>query len=251
MVQYPHLDPAAFFLEGGSVGVLLIHGFTGAPTEMRLIGNYLHQHGYTVSGPLLPGHGTTIEDLNRSRWTDWASHVKHALTDLQTRCETVFVSGLSLGSILTLYLAAHHPELGGIITYSPALWVVNRLIYLTPVLKYLVRTRPKSGEADLTDPKAATRMWSYDHHPTFGAHEVLKLMRQVRPLLPRITCPLLIIHSTLDSQIDPTSAQRTYDRIGSTDKELVTLHNSGHALTVDSEWESVAQKTYKFIQAHQ
>ncbi len=115
MTRHSHLDPSPFFLEGGSIGVLLIHGFTGSPPEMRLVGDYLHQRGFTVSGPLLPGHGTTVEDMNRCQWTDWTNHVEKALADLQARCETVFVGGLSMGSLLTLYLAAHHPELHGAI----------------------------------------------------------------------------------------------------------------------------------------
>jgi len=250
MTRHPHLDPSAFFLEGGPVGMLLIHGFTGSPPEMRLVGNYLHQRGLTVSGPLLPGHGTTVEDMNRYKWTDWTGHVEQALADLRARCERVFAGGLSMGTLLTLYLAAHHPELPGAILYSPATVVADRLIYLTPVLKYVVRQRPKSADDDLTDPEAEKRLWSYDEYPTFPAHELLKLQARVRRLLPRVTCPLLIVHSTLDQAIHPNSARLTYERAGSTDKELVTLHNSGHCLTVDSEWEFVAEKTYEFIQSH-
>jgi carboxylesterase len=251
MTQHPHLDPSAFFLEGGPVGVLLIHGFTGSPPEMRLVGDYLHQRGYTISGPLLPGHGTTVDDMNRRRWTEWTECVEDALTDLRTRCEQVFVGGLSMGSVLTLHLAANHPKLPGAILYSPATWVANRLIYLAPVLKYLIPKRPQSDESDLTDPEADLRLWSYEEDPVFAAHELLKRLRRVRRSLARITCPMLIIHSTLDSAIRPDSARRTYERIGSADKEMVTLHNSGHCITVDSEWESVAERTYEFIQARQ
>ena len=250
MTRHAHLDPSAFFLEGGTVGVLLIHGFTGSPPEMRLIGDYLHQRGYTVSGPLLPGHGTTVEDMNRCKWTDWTVHVENALAELQARCETVFVGGLSMGSLLTLYLIAQHPELSGAILYSPAAWPADRRIYLTPVLKYLIQTKSKSGESDLTDPKADLQLWSYEEQPTLAAHQLLNLVRKVRRLLPRVTCPLLIIHSTRDTSIHPKSAQRTYDRAGSANKELITLHDSGHCITVDGEWETVAEKTYEFIQAH-
>ena len=251
MTRHPHLDPSPFFLEGGPIGVLLIHGFTGSPPEMRLVGDYLHQRDFTVSGPLLPGHGTTVEDMNRCRWTDWTGHVEQALADLQAGCETVFVGGLSMGSVLTLYLAAHHPGLPGAILYSPATWLSNRLIYLTPVLKYVLPKRSKSEEVDLTASEADLRLWSYEENPTFAAHELLKLLRRVRRLLPRVTSPLLVIHSTLDRDIHPKSARRTYERAGSTDKELVTLRNSGHCLTVDSEWEAVAEKSYEFIRAHQ
>ena len=128
--------------------------------------------------------------------------------------------------------------------------VADRLIYLAPFFKYVVRQRPKSADQDLTDPEAEKRLWSYEEYPTFPAHELLKLQVRVRRLLPQVTCPLLIIHSTLDQAIHPNSARLTYERAGSTDKELVTLHNSGHCLTVDSEWENVAKKTYDFIQSH-
>jgi carboxylesterase len=251
MPQHPHLDPSAFFLQGSPVGVLLIHGFTGAPVEMRMVGDYLHQRGHTVSGPRLPGHGTTVEDMNRCKWTDWTSHVERSLADLQARCETVFVGGLSMGSLLTLHLAARHPELPGAIIYSPATWVANRLIYLSPALKHLISKKKKSDESDLTDPEAHLRLWHYDYDPAIAGHELLKLIRQVRRVLPQVTCPLLIIHSTLDTSIHPTSARRTYEQVGSTDKELVTLHNSGHCITVDSEWELVAKTTHAFIQMHQ
>jgi len=250
MTRYSHLDPSAFLLEGDPVGVLLIHGFTGSPPEMRLVGDYLHQRGLTVSGPLLPGHGTTVENMNRCQWTDWTGHVEQALADLQARCETVFVGGFSMGSLLTLYLAAHHPELPGAILYSPAVVVADRLIHLTPVLKYLLRKRPKSDASDLTDPEADLRLWSYEENPIFAAHELLKLIRQVRRALPQVVCPTLVIHSTLDTAIHPDSARLTYEQVGSADKKLVTLHNSGHCITIDSEWESVAEKTYEFIQAH-
>jgi carboxylesterase len=250
MPRHTHLDPSAFFLEGGPVGVLLIHGFTGAPIEMRMVGDYLHRQGLTVSGPLLPGHGTIVDDMNRCRWTDWTGHVEKALADLQSRCETVFVGGLSMGSLLTLYLAANHSELSGIIIYSPAVKVADRLLYLAPVLKYAIPKKRKSDDSDLTDPEAELRLWHYDENPAFAAHELLKLIRLVRRLLPQVTCPTLTIYSILDQAIHPDSARYTHEHVGSSDKELIRLANSGHCLTVDSEWEFVALKTYEFIQAH-
>jgi carboxylesterase len=219
---------------------------------MRLVGDYLHEGGFTVSGPLLPGHGTVVEDMNRCQWTDWVEHVEGALASLKARCETVFVGGLSMGSLLTLYLTAGHSGLPGAIVYSPAVIVRDRLIFLTPLLKYLLRKRPKSDDSDgdLTDPDAPLRLWNYEEYPIPALHEFLKLIHRVRRLLPRVTCPLLVIHSTRDRTIHPNSARFTYERVGSEDKDLVTLHNSGHGLTVDSEWESVAERTYQFILRH-
>ncbi len=249
MAQHDQLDPSPFFLEGGSTGILLIHGFTGSPPELRLLGDYLHQRGFTVSAPLLPGHGTRVEEMNDCRWTDWTGAAAEALADLQSRCDTVFAGGLSMGSLLVIDLAARH-DLAGAVLYAPAVKVASRLIHLAPVFKYLIPKRPKGEQTDLTDPEAEQHCWSYEAFPSFGAHELLKLIRRSHELLPRVTCPLLIVHSTGDEMIRPDSAQFAYERAGSLDKELITLHNSGHVITVDSEWRTVAEVTHRFIEAH-
>jgi carboxylesterase len=251
MTQHSHLDPSAFLLDGGPIGALLIHGFTGSPPEMRPIGDYLNARGLTVSAPLLPGHGTDVDDMNSRRWSEWAASVEQALSDLQSRCSTVFVGGLSMGALLTLHLGAHHPETAGLMTYSPAVLVASKLVYLTPVLKYFIRKRSVAGESDLTDHEADSRIWCYEEQPLRAAHELLKLQRVVRRLLPAVKQPLRIIQSTGDAIIDPRCGQILYDEAGSTDKELVRLHNSGHNIMVDAEWEFVAEKTHEFIQAHQ
>jgi carboxylesterase len=250
MARQPNLDPSAFYLQGGRVGALLVHGFTGSPPEMRPVGDYLHQRGLTVSAPLLPGHGTTVEEMNRSKWTDWTTHVEKAYEELLSRCDTAFVAGLSMGAVLTLNLVAARSGIPGIVLYAPAVWPANRLLVLTPILKYFIKKMAKDEESDLTDPEAEQRIWSYEENPGIAGHEFLKLLRRVRRALPQVTQPLLIIYSTLDSALLPTSATRTFEQVGSDDKELIELNNSGHVLTADSEREFVAQKTYEFIVDH-
>jgi len=250
MTQHAHLDPAPFFLPGGSTGALLIHGYTGSPTEMRWIAESLHARGLTVAGPLLPGHGRSPADMNRCRWTDWTGHGEQALADLRARCDKVFVAGLSMGSLLTLYLARHHPDLPGVIAYSPAVWVRKRLLYLAPLARRFIATQPKSGESDLVDPAADRQLWCYDVDPVGAAAELLKLMLRVRWTLRQVTCPALLIYSAGDRAIHPQSAQRTFRRLGSTDKRLVRLETSGHCITVDVRWQFVAEETYEFIRAH-
>jgi carboxylesterase len=250
MARQPHLDPSTFCLQGGRVGALLVHGFTGSPPEMRPVGDYLHQRGLTVFGPLLPGHGTTVEDMNRSKWTDWTTQVEKAYEELLCKCDAVFVAGLSMGAVLTLYLASARSGIPGIVLYAPAVWPANRLLLLTPILKYFINKMSKDGKSDLTDPEAEQRIWSYEENPGIAAHEFLKLLIRVRRTLPQVTQPLLIVHSTGDTAIHPSSAPRTFQRVGSIDKELITLQNSGHVVTADSEREFVAQKTYEFIRDH-
>jgi carboxylesterase len=242
------LDPSPFVLENGPVGVLLIHGFTGSPTEMRLVGADLHRRGLTIAAPLLPGHGTTVSDLSQQHWQDWVEHVNAALTELESHCPTVFVAGISLGSLLALHLAAEHVELRGIILYSPLVKMPGGIaLYLVPLLKYFMQELPK-GSDFVTDPSALTRLWSYPTVSLNAVHEMARLRQRVQAVLPGITCPTLIVHSTLDRLIARNSAQYTHDHLGGSEKTLIALHNSGHNVTLDSEWEAVSTYTYDFIQ---
>ncbi len=249
MNQKPILDPVSFLLAGGPVGILLLHGFTGSPTEMRLVGTYLHERGMTVSAPCLPGHGTTVGDLNRMRWQAWAEHVERAFDELRHRCETVFVGGTSMSALLSLSLAAHRAEVAGAILYSPAIIVTDWRSYLLPLLKYFLRQIPKPAD-HFTDAQASARLWTYDAYPVAAAHQAMQLIGEVKRLLPKVRCPLLVLQSTIDRTVHPDSARFIYDRVSSADKQVVLLHNSGHVLTLDSEWEVVAEHTYAFIASH-
>jgi carboxylesterase len=216
---------------------------------MQLLGEYLHAQGLTVVAPLLPGHGTTPKELNTKRRTDWIEHLERTLADLQLICDQVFVAGLSGGGVMTLYLAATHVELSGAITYSAAMKLFNPLVHLVPVGKYLIRQFPLRVE-HLTNPEAINHLWTYDTYPTFAIHQLLLLTSEVNRLLPHVHCPMLIVQSRLDRDVRPKSAELIYRNVGSTDKELLWLHNSGHPVTVDSEWETVANRTYNFINLH-
>lgn len=250
MAQHAHLDPAPFYLPGGPTGILLVHGFTGSPTEMRRVGDYLHAAGLTVAGPRLPGHGSVVEDMNQVRWTDWTEHVERAYAELAGRCQRVFVAGLSLGSLLTLNLAAAQPELPGAILYSPATWVQNRLLPLTPVARHFVKLRAKTGRSDLVDAEAEQQVWCYDCQPVPAAAQLYALQQRVRRLLPSLKPPLLVVYSTGDTAIGPSSAQRTYELAGSRDKQLIKIEGSGHVITVDRQWRFVAEQTLNWIKTH-
>lgn len=250
MTTHAHLDPGAFALAGGPTGVLLLHGHTGAPPEMRLVGDYLHGCGLTAYAPLLPGHGTNPADLNTRTWPEWLHAAEAGLAWLAARCHTTFVAGLSLGALLALELAVRHPELAGVIAYSPAIAVRDRRIFLAPLLRYFLPPQPKGTDSDLRDPSAEQRLWSYDVNPAGSAAQVLFLSRQVRRDLPALRSPLLVVYSTGDHGIAERAGPYTYEHAGSPDKQLLVLHDSGHCLTVDREWQTVAGRTCEFIRQH-
>jgi carboxylesterase len=249
MPQPECLDPSAFAADGGPLGALLIHGFTGSVAETRPMGEYLAHRGLTVRCPLLPGHGTQPQDLTHIRWQEWTGAVESALGELQGRCETVFVGGLSLGSVLTLWLGAKHAEIAGLIPMAPATRVQNPLIPLTLGLRYLFKYNPLGpmSEDDLGDPEAIQRIWCYDKLPLWGAGELYLLQRQVRHALPRIRQPILIFQGRRDAHLPPQAAQELYDSVASQDKTLVWLERSGHNLLADGERESVWAQSYEWM----
>jgi len=247
MARHPWLNTDPFFFPGGRTGALLIHGFTGAPTEMRPLGEYLADKGYTVSGPLLPGHGTSVQDLAGRKWPEWAAAVETAYKELVSRCDQVFVAGLSLGSLLTINLAAEYP-ISGIVLFSPAIFFANPLMRLSWIANWLPITIPQaSPDPDLVDPEADKRIWFYEAVPGRAAHQVNLLNRRVRRLLPTITAPTLVVMSKRDGSLKFESGPYVIQQIASTDKELVTLHNSGHNLLADGEREFVWRRTAEFI----
>jgi len=247
MVKTLDLNP--FFFEGGQVGCLLIHGGTGSPPEMRPMGEYLAGKGLTVLGVRLAGHGTTPEDLARTTYQDLLASAEDGLHRLQGCCEHVFVAGLSVGGLLTLYLAANRPIAGAIVMSAPA-YLQQWQVKLLPVVKLVMKWYHSSGEQDLTDPQAGDRVFFYRRVPvSFGRH-VVRLQHEVRRSLARVRVPVLVMQGRCDRSIPADSAQILFDGLSATDKQLVWWPNSGHAITVDTERQAVWARAYAFIAEH-
>jgi carboxylesterase len=245
----PQLNGEPFKFDGGPVGVLLSHGYTATPIEVRLLGEYLHQQGgYTVSGPRLPGHGTTLQDLHWTRWRHWVKHLEQALAELQAQCQTVWVGGESMGGLLALYLAAHHPEVSGVLLYAPAIQPRNPFSGVTPWLQFfrtaLVKNRQKTAPTTVVD----ERWQGYTQDSIPAVAQMHYLSQQVWRALPHIKQPLFIAQGLQDQTLKPEGAQALFDRVGSSRKELVWFERATHCLLLDQDWEQAAAKTLAFMQ---
>jgi carboxylesterase len=242
----PHLSGDPFLWEGGPVGVLLVHGFTATPAEVHLLGQYLHARGFTVAGPLLPGHGTTPQDANRTPWQEWVKAVEASYRQLVAHCDTVFLGGESTGGLLVLYLATEHPQASGILAYAPALITAPAYgPYLVPLLAPFI---PYASKPSGT-PSASDERWQgYPVNPVRAVWQLYRLQRAVRRRLPLIRQPLLIVQGRLDSVVHPSVPDRIYQSVKSTLKEVHWMANSHHCVLLDDEWEQVAQLTLDFIQ---
>lgn len=251
MPQPEHLDPTSYAAGDGPTGALIIHGFGGSAAETRPMGQYLAERGLTVRCPLLAGHGTTAGALRGVRWQSWVEQVDGALRELQAQCEAVFVCGLSMGSLLALWLGEGHQEIAGLVLMAPAVRLKSRLLWLTAGLRYVIRY-PPSGlveQAALGDPEAIYRSWYYDKVALWGAGELYFLQRRVRKSLGVIQSPLLIFQGRLDNLVSPDSGQILCDSVASVHTQLVWLEHSGHNLLVDGERETVWAQSYDWMRS--
>ncbi len=242
-MQNADLDGAAFFWPGNSTGILLIHGFTATPGEIRPLAEYFRRAGFSVAGPLLPGHFTSPEDLNRRIWQEWAAAVDQSYQLLRSTCKNTFVGGESLGGLLSFYLASLHPEIAGILAYSPALRVKG--IWQAQFARFFVSELPKHNNGVSTEPLP----WQgYTVYPIQAAYQFYRLQQFVAPRLTHVTQPTLLLQGEKDRSIDPNSSQIIYDAISSPRKELVWMKNSGHCIVLDQEYEQVMEKSLFFVQ---
>ena len=243
-LKNPHIEGDDFFWHGNQTGILLIHGFTATTAEVRPLAKKLHEAGYTTAGPLLPGHGTHPDDLNRANWGMWLEKVKQSYEVLITHCHRVFVAGESMGGLLALELARQHPEIAGLFLFAPAIKINNlwasRLLW--PFVKYLQKGR------DVGEDEEETLPWKgYNVDPVKAAAEVHKLQKHTQRSLAEIRTPVVIFTGGHDYTIAPDSAQIILEKIGTDIKYHLHMEHSGHCVILDRELDEIADRVLKYI----
>lgn len=237
-----------FSADGGRIGVLLSHGFTGSPASMTPWGRQLAERGYSVRVPRLPGHGTTWQDMNRTGWQDWYAEVDHALTDLHEHCEQVVVAGLSMGGCLALRLAEQRPrDVAALVLVNPAIALDNKALFFVPALKWLLPSMPGIGND--VKKKGADEI-GYDKTPLKALASQLKMWKDVRADLAKVTQPLLLFRSDEDHVVDASTKELLDADVSSTIKEFVPLHDSFHVATIDNDAQLIFDTTSAFITEH-
>ncbi|MBN1898446.1 MAG: alpha/beta fold hydrolase [Spirochaetes bacterium] len=226
------------------VGILVIHGFTSTVSSVYPLGEYLARHNINVEAPCLSGHGKTWKELNRISCGDWIRDVEKALRKLKKRALKIFVSGLSLGGTLALYLAEQHPELKGVILINHGLFIKDwRKIFL-PFLRFILRSTTPI-RADIKDP--SKQEIAYDRTPVKGAYELSKLYRMVRKNLKKVKAPVLIFKSRHDHVIGRKDVFFTLKNISSLLQQIFWLENSYHVATVDHDRDVICKMSLRFI----
>lgn len=234
------------YIEGGPVACLLLHGFAGSPAEIRPVIEHLAARGITVSAPVLPGHGTSPEDLRGTRSRHWVRAAEAELAALQERFGRVHVVGFSMGGLIALYLAAHH-QVASVTTLAAPVRLNDWRQILVPLAKYLM----PYYESKIRNPEIAAQLENnYERMPLSALHSLMRLARRVRRDLPRVTAPVQALQGDRDKWIAPESAAYLMENIASLEKRMELLPGRNHFVALERGRDEVCQRVLLWIEAH-
>ncbi|WGW13513.1 alpha/beta fold hydrolase [Saxibacter everestensis] len=246
MVTTPGTEEYFYDAKGSkAIGVLLIHGFTGSPFSLRPVADALVDSDITVRVPLLPGHGTSWQEMNRSTWHQWLETVKTSYAELSASCDKVIALGISMGGGLALRMAIEHADIAGVILINPAVMIKDPLLPLLPALRRVLPSVAAIGD-DIKKPGVTEH--AYPRTPLKAVHSMLELYRDTRQNLDKVTQPVLLFNSTIDHVVPRESTEIIWKKISSHDKEKVMLRNSYHVATLDHDAPEIIQRSLKFVE---
>lgn len=234
-----------FLLKGGSTGILLVHGFTGSPAELLLLGEFLNRADFTVLGVRLAGHGTNELDLQLTTRFDWFRSVLDGYALLRGVCEKIFVVGHSMGALLSLKLATLK-KVDRLAVISPPIFIhESQHAELLPPREKCAGLFVKKSHRKLPNvPPAANQ--TYRKMPLLSVHELLALIEEVKKILPQVEVPLLILHGTEDHTAKFSSAEFVLNAVASGEKKFVPIAGGGHLIPLTDCRELVFEEVLKF-----
>ncbi len=245
-----HLVNQPFYFPGtNGKAVLLIHGWTCTPYEMRRLGLYLNENGYTVSGPMLRGHGTVPKDLENVKWTDWIKDIAEAYDELKKNHEKVYAGGTSTGANLTVILAKNKPDTAGLVLMAMP-YKVRLEKFLVLFAKFIMlfkKYNRKFYPPTFGVSTSITRLISYQSYPIKNALEEVELFRIVRKILPKITCPSLVMQSSSDHIVARGNLEMIYNKLGSRIKKKKYIKRAYHTFISDIKNEKIFEDILNFL----
>ena len=218
------------FNKNSKKGVYLIHGFSSTTYEVKQLAKFLSTKGFHVVAKNLPGHGTTIEECNRVRYTHWLEHIKKDIATLSSQSEKIYVVGNSMGAVLSLYAASMFP-VNACIVAGTVLKFKNQFTidYINRFLCRFVKIRNKKDHSDKRIVNTI-KFYGYDSYPLIALNEFRKLTKFQIPKLKKVKCPTLIFHSTKDRLSLLENMDLVYNNIKSSEKKKILVKKAHHNL---------------------
>ena len=229
---------------GDARGALVLHGFTGNPQSMRGLALVLADAGFTVEMPLLPGHGTDVADMVPTRWEDWSAAAEAAYLDLAARSDAVVVVGLSMGGMLAVWLAEHHPEIAALALVNPMVAPPDgdTVGFVQAMIDNGDELAPGVGSDIALEGSVES---AYAELPLQAALSLFAAATEVESALESVTCPVLLFTSTQDHVVDPKSSALLVERAKGPIEQVV-LERSYHVATLDYDKDEIEARTVEF-----
>ena len=243
------VDKPFYFPGTSGRGILLIHGWSSTPYEVRRLGTYLNEKGYTVHAPMLRGHGTVPKDLESVRWQDWLEDAENAYRRLSQECEKVYLGGTSIGSNLALILASRHREVSALVLMATPYRlkfekaVVNFAHFLRIFKKYNTKIYPPTFGVS----NSITRLISYKSYPIHSSLEAAKAIAESRKFVPLVKQPCFAIQSRHDHIVKKNSLEEIYNNLGSAVKKKRYIDRVYHTFISDIKNGNIFEEILDFL----
>lgn len=234
------------FISGNNVGVLLLHGFTASPYEMKFLGEFLNKNGgYTISVPLLAGHGRDTKTLNSVHWNDWVKSASDAYEKLKLTCTKIIVVGMSMGGSIALSFATKFP-IDGLICMGTPLYI-TKVSGLARILYPFLKSVKKKGGPDIADENQKNSLVSLKTIPLHALIEFRKFLKTLPNDLKKVKCPLYLMHSVNDHTIEYQNMELIKNMVSSDNIKTMTFEKSFHILPLDLEKDKLNSECLEFI----
>ena len=256
-------DHFEYIKPGNTRAVLLLHGMTGQPRELYKFGTGLHQAGFDIHAPVIPGHCLGMNELRKVDWEKWKDFAIAEFDKLSSRYDQVFVSGICLGAVLSIVVAIERKQVAGISALSTTLyldgWALPWTAFFLPIgLNSMIRyfyMFPESGPFGVKNArtrakikrKLATDKTLLSFFPLSCVHEMLRTGSYIKKNIKKCNSPIIVIHSERDDLTSTKSAHFVYNKCQSEKKELIHLKNSYHMITLDNDQDFILSKTIEFF----
>ena len=242
-------DPNNYeFNKSSKIGVYILHGFSSTTYEVKQLAEFLAQHGFHTVANNLPGHGTNLEECNRIKFNHWLEFVKKDVAKLASESEKIFVVGVSMGAVLTLYLASLFP-LNGFVAAGTVLKF--KKYFSTNILVPIVCHIKKFQQKNKVVTVEGVQFYGYDQYPLVALNEYRKMIKSIIPLIHKIKCPGLAIHSKADNVSTEKNIKTITEHIDTNNLEIMYVDNAHHNMfDANIDREKIFNKILDFLNRH-